>query len=185
MSSSEFVSALEGVSMLQKISRVISVVALLGVSVSGYAADEHATKALQCRQVLQCSYFADLYGADTVFQQKIKQAFADKNIPLPSWIAHSTSVPMVPVMINGQSFLLGLGGEPHNMSHQAAFLYGPNNDVIAIRYADPHGKVHFIGTDNPVYLNVLKQYVDPTTSLSQIVTSDYATLPVILNPYIR
>lgn len=170
--------------MLQKIGRVIGIVALLGISVNGFAANETATQALQCKQLTQCSYFADLYAKDTVFQQKIKEAFADKNIPLPSWMARSTSVPMVPVIINGQSFLLGLGGEPHNMPHQAAFLYGPDSEVVAIRYVDPREKVHFLGTDNPRYISVLKQYVDPKTALSQIVTSDYATLPVILNPYL-
>lgn len=171
--------------MLHKLSRIISVAALLGLSVNGYAANEVATQALQCKQFTQCRYFADLYAKDPEFQQAIKQAFADQQVPLPTWIDHSTSVPMVPVIIKGQSFLLGLGGEQHNMPHQAAFLYEPSTKLIAIRYVDQHEKIHFLGADNAVYITVLKQYVDPTSALSQIVTSDYATLPIILNPYLE
>lgn len=171
--------------MLQKLSRIVGAVVLLGSGINGYAANEVATQALQCKQFTQCRYFADLYAKDPEFQQAIKQAFTEQKMPLPAWIDHSTSVPMVPVLIKGASFLLGLGGEQHNMPHQAAFLYEPSTNRIAIRYVDQHEKVHFLGADNAVYVDVLKQYVDPTSALSQIVTSDYATLPIILNPYLE
>lgn len=170
--------------MLQKLTQIISVVTLLGAAGSVYANDDVAAKAFSCYQISSCTYFAELYQKDNMLQQQIAQAFEKENVPLPSWIAHSTSVPMIPVLIKGQSFLIGLAGEPHNMPHQAVFLYPTDGSSISIRYVDSDEKVHVLGNMDTTLVAVLNQYANPTTQLSQIVTSDYANLPVILNPYL-
>lgn len=161
-----------------------TVCALWMVSLSGMAYADSTAKALNCYQFDQCAYFSPFYQQNKDFQGAITAAFTDKKMTVPAWVENGTSVPLVPVLLQGKRFLIGTVLEPHNATHQMSVFYLPEAKEVAIRYIQPSGDIVWLGNNAVKWKLVLEAYTNPRTPLSQIVNSDYATLPVILDPYL-
>lgn len=138
-----------------------------------------AATAEKCAAVEKCPYFYDVYDGTPKFRGAIKAMLASARIAQPGWVKNGTSTPMVPVTLEGKTYLFGWVCEPHNCPHKLIVLYSPATGSAVGVYDNGHGKTTMLGDISPKQRQVLSEYLHSPSMTERL--DDPKTLPVVIH----
>ena len=148
-----------------------------------HAKDETgAAAAQQCSRLSECPTFARVYENTPALRHALADAFRHGGKKQPEWLAGDMSSAVVPVTMDGRSYLLGRAGGADSPSQRVSVLYDPAKGSVTAQYFDPDGSVATLGDASPPLSKVVDTYGDASSALSRSMSDPNSPLPIHLDP---
>ncbi|GJG94382.1 hypothetical protein [Cupriavidus pauculus] len=175
---------------------VVATTAALGAERAEDRPPRGAYMASQCKDARACPLFDDVYATTPPFRHALSLSLRHGRLQVPDWVKakleHNrngpaddvagslmdTASPMLPLRIDGRSYLLGRMMDPANAQHRIVALYDTTRGSITVRYFDEKGKTALFGDTTEILVKVITDYVNPDSPFSRSANRTDVSLPI-------
>lgn len=150
-----------------------------------------------CEHSAECPLFDDVYADTPPFRYALSLSLRHGKAEVPEWIKTKlgrsqdgkaqperaanrvgTASPMLPLRINGRSYLLGRMSDPANAQHSIVALYDTARGFVTVHYVNEKGEAALYGDTTEILRKVVTDYLDPETPFARSVSSIDVSLPI-------
>lgn len=159
--------------------------------------------ASQCVQAAQCPLFDEVYANTPAFRHALALNLRHGDEAVPDWVkgllprrgsargaerqppparqpsqAATTASAMLPLRIDGRSYLLGRMSDPQDPRHLLVALYDTQRGFATLHYVNKEGKAALLGDTEEVLRKALVDYLNPGSGFAASLARPDVALPV-------